>query len=566
MGGAMGQLIAPLFFRSTAPERRPFQLGLTVRRVEDYVPSAFHGESMEIVTGEQMRRIDRRAIDGHGIPGLQLMEAAGRGVALALIEDYPDARERGVVVLCGKGNNGGDGLVAARYLAQRGIRPRVLLLTTADGLRGDASHNHRAALKHGLEVREVPDEAAWHDAAAVLGESPVVVDAMLGTGIHGGARGLTRTLIQELNRRRSTVVAIDLPSGVNADTAEIEGAVVRAERTYTLCRPKLPLVLDPGATWAGAVRVIPIGIPDEAVREEPTVLEWVDRTTAARLLPPRAAASHKGNYGHLLAVAGSRGKSGAAVLLARGALRCGVGLMTLATPESTQDRVAVQQAEVMTEPLAETTDGTLATPAADVVLELLSGRDALAIGPGIGTDAETRDAVRTIVRGCHAPLVIDADGLNVLAGTTDIAPLPDRQRPVVLTPHPGEAARLLGSTTHEVQDDRRGSVSRLAQCSGAVVILKGHQTLVAHPDGRVAINASGNPGMASGGTGDVLTGVVGAWLARGLDGWDAARLAAFVHGDAGDRAAHDRGQEGMIASDLVDGLAASLLSLRGSVR
>jgi NAD(P)H-hydrate epimerase len=517
---------------------------------------------MEIVTGEQMRRIDRRTIEGLGIPGLQLMEAAGRGVAEALLHDFPDAERMGVVVLCGKGNNGGDGLVAARYLSRRNITPRILLLARADQLKGDAAHNLRRALEHGLEVEEVPDAAAWDLARSALKESCVVVDAILGTGVQGGARGLAATAIDEINRSRCPVAAVDVPSGIDADSAEVEGCAVHAERTYTLCRPKLPLVLDPGAAHAGIVRVIPIGIPDDAVQAENTQFEWIDSAAAAVLLPPRAAASHKGDYGHLLAVAGSPGKSGAAVLLARGALRCGVGLMTVATTTSAQERVAVQQAEIMTEPLAETADGTLAPAAADAALALVSRRDALALGPGLGTGPETVDAVRAIVRGCRAPMVIDADGLNALADTEGLFLPSDRSPRVVLTPHPGEAARLLGCSARDVQADRIEAARGLARAHRAIVVLKGHQTLVADPGGRVAVNSTGNPGMATGGTGDVLTGAVGAFLARKLGAWDAARLGVYLHGDAGDRAAGRLGEDGVIASDLIDELPAAVASLR----
>jgi NAD(P)H-hydrate epimerase len=521
---------------------------------------------MEIVSGEQMRSIDRRAIESLGIPGLQLMEAAGRGVADSLVADYPGSVGGCVAVLCGKGNNGGDGLVAARYLARHGIQPRVLLLASAGELRGDAARNLVAAREQGLEVREIPDEAAWSEARGVLDEVCVVLDAMLGTGVRGGARGLVATVIEDLNESTTPVVSVDLPSGIDADRVSIDGPTVRAERTYTLCRPKLPLLLDPAAAYAGSVRVVPIGIPVEALGEEDLSLEWIERTTARALMPHREAASHKGDHGHLLAVAGSRNKSGAAVLLARGALRAGVGLITVATTTSAQERVAVQQAEVMTEPLAETADGEMAAAAAPVALELLTRRDALALGPGLGTGDETREAVRAIVAGSTAPMVIDADGLHALATSPDALPLPERRRPVVLTPHPGEAARLLGIETTEVQTDRLAAARRLALTSAAVVVLKGHQSIVACPTGRIGISSAGNPGMATGGTGDVLTGVLGALLASGLSAWDSARLAVFVHADAGDRAARRLGQDGMIASDLIDELPAALAELRRADR
>jgi len=439
----------------------------------------------------------------------------------------------------------------------------VLLLAHGADLAGDAAHNLAAAREAGLEIRECPDDAAWSRARSALEGPCVVVDAILGTGVRGGARGLAATVIEDLNRGDAHVVAVDVPSGVDADRASLEGPAVRAERTYTLCRPKLPLTLDPAALAAGAVRVIPIGIPDEAVGEEDVKLEWIERTTAAGLLPERGPGSHKGRHGHLLAVAGSSAKSGAAVLLARGALRSGVGLITVATPLSAQPRVAVQQAEVMTEGLAETADGELAPEAAPVVLELLAGRDALALGPGLGGSDGAREAVRGILEAAATAIVVDADGLNAWAACAGARPLAVRSKQIVLTPHPGEAARLLGCATADVQADRLDAARRLARACGAVAVLKGRQSVVASPDGRVAINSTGNPGMATGGTGDVLTGAVGAFLAAGAPAWDAARLAVFVHGDAGDRAAARLGRDGMIASDLIDELPAALRALRG---
>ena len=513
---------------------------------------------MEILTGDQMRRIDRRAIDQLGIPGLQLMEAAGQGITDALLVDFPSAGAVGVLILCGKGNNGGDGLVVARHLARRGVVPQVLLMARGEELTGDAAVNLERAREAGIDVREIPDEAAWKTAAPALPGPRVIVDALLGTGVRGGARGVVATVIDAMNASGATICSVDLPSGIDADSTTVSGTAVRANRTYTLCRPKLALMLGPASRNAGAVQVIPIGIPDEALEAERPEMEWLDALAAATLLPRREPDTHKGSYGHLLAVAGSRGKSGAAVLLARGALRCGVGLMTVATPSSAQERVAVQQAEVMTEALAETGGGSLAASCPDAVLALASHRDALALGPGLGTDAETGEAIRGIVRGSTLPLVIDADGLNAFTPDSLQAP-PDARW--VLTPHPGEAARLLGIETAAVQADRLGSARALATTTGAVVVLKGHRSLMVSPDGRVSINSSGNPGMASGGTGDVLTGAVGAFLARGLDPWDAARLATFAHGDAGDRAARRLGVEGLIATDVIRELPAALARL-----
>jgi ADP-dependent NAD(P)H-hydrate dehydratase / NAD(P)H-hydrate epimerase len=518
---------------------------------------------MEILTGDQMRRVDRRAIDTLGIAGLLLMESAGRAVAEALVRDAPPAGRNGILVLCGKGNNGGDGLVAARWLARRGYRSRILLFARGDELSGDAAVNLSAARGSGLAVEEVPDRASWEAVRDVLARHPVVLDALLGTGIRGGARGLLAAVVTELNAAGAWVASVDLPSGLDTDRSTVEGPAVRASRTYTLCRPKPALVLEPAASFAGAWEVLPIGIPDEAVSEERPELEWLDRAAARALLPPRPRQGHKGTFGHLLAVAGSRGKSGAASLLARGALRSGVGLVTVACPASVQPLVARRQDEVMTEPLPETPSGALARTAAAKARKLLEGRDALALGPGLGLAPETR-AVVLALASAGAPAVIDADGLNALAlgGARVMGRLVRLGAPRVLTPHPGEAARLLGSTTKAVQADRLEAARSLARASGAVVTLKGHRTVVAAPDGRAALSASGNPGMGTAGTGDVLTGVVGAFLARGMSAWDSGRLAVWIHGDAGDRAAAELGEEALTAGDLLAQLPETFKALR----
>jgi NAD(P)H-hydrate epimerase len=518
---------------------------------------------MEVLTGEQMRNVDRRTIEGMGIAGLLLMESAGQGVAAALLEDYADDLSRGLLIICGKGNNGGDGFVVGRHLKRIGYSPRILLLARASEIRGDAAINLRAARASGLEIEEVTDEAAWKAARSAIDDRGLVLDAILGTGIKGGARGLAATVIQDLNASTALIVALDIPSGLDADSTDAPGVAVGAEHTYTLCRPKLPIVIGAAAEHAGSWSVIPIGIPDDSVRQEQTDIEWLDMTAARGLLFGRDLETHKGTYGHLLAVVGSRGKSGAAVLVGRAALRSGVGLMTVAVPEGSLQSVASQQAEIMTEPLAETSAGNLARTAAARARRLLDDRDALAIGPGLGTSKETRHVVLSLLERRTCAAVADADALNILAEEKKITPalLNARRFPIVITPHPGEAARLLRSTTAKIQADRLGAVRKLARRSGAIVVLKGHRTLVGTPDGRVSVNASGNPGMATAGTGDLLTGMIGAFLARGMEARDAARLAVFVHGDAGDRAASDLGQDGLIASDLLSRIPESMNAL-----
>ena len=518
---------------------------------------------MEIVTGSQMRRADERTIRDLGIPGLELMEAAGRGVAACMVEEIPALATRPVVIVCGKGNNGGDGLVAARYLAAAGVKARVLLLARVSDLRGDAATNFERARAGGIPVEEVADAAAWKGLGLSPGPDAVVVDAILGTGLTEAARGLGAVAIESMGEWPATVVAIDVPSGSDADSGALPGPVVRAHRTYTLARPKVALVVEPAASHAGPFRVVDIGIPAAAFAGEPFDLEWLDAEAVAALAPPRPPDSHKGLMGHLLIVAGSRGKSGAAVLAARAALRSGAGLVTAAVPKSIQGIVAAAQAEVMTEPLPESPAGAIARRASATARRLLDTRDALALGPGLGAEPGTRAAVLELLAKAGAPCVLDADGLNALARGKRPRGRPSRASGVlVLTPHPGEAARLLGTKSAAVQGDRLGSARRMAAERQAVVVLKGRRSVVARPDGRVAIVASGNPGMATGGTGDALTGVLGSLLARGLDAFDAARLGTYVHGAAGDLAAGRRGEDGLTAGDLIEALPEAWREIR----
>ena len=510
---------------------------------------------MEILTGAGMRRVDAHATSQYGIPSLTLMEAAGRAVAEALVEEIPGLDGRRVVMFCGKGNNGGDGLVAARHLRDLGVSARVVLLSQPEALKGDAAVNLERARGLGVAIDVCEEETTLVRITSDFDRDTIVVDALLGTGVSGGARGVIAAAIDAINLSPATIVAIDLPSGADADSGALPGLTVRAHRTLTLCRPKPCLVLEPAASHAGTFRVLPIGIPDEAVTSEPSELEWFDGHAAERLMPPRPADSHKGTMGHLLAVAGSRGKSGAAILAARAALRSGVGLVTVAVPASIQPIVAAAQAELMTEAIAESRHGALSGAAGPAVTKLLASRDALVIGPGLGTKPGTRLAILAILARRTVPTVLDADGLNAFAAA--LRPkkaLRAGRHPLIVTPHPGEAARLLGTTAASIQADRLGSAKRLAAATGAVVVLKGRRSVVAHPGGYAAFNATGNPGMATGGTGDALTGILGALLARGLSAFDAARLGTYVHGAAGDLAAARGGEDGLIAGDLIEAL------------
>jgi hydroxyethylthiazole kinase-like uncharacterized protein yjeF len=523
---------------------------------------------VEILTGEQMRRIDRRATEEHGIAGLALMDGAGTAVADALERDFPEALGSPLLVLCGKGNNGGDGLVAARVLASRGHAVEVWILSRGETLPPDAAASLAAARAAGVPIEEVRDEAGWWELAPRLAREAWVLDALLGTGVRGGARGLPASAIAALADRDARVISIDVPSGLDADTGRLDGPAVQARHTYTLARPKQCLVVEPAASRTRSFSVVDIGIPAQAIAAEGADLLWIDAEAARGLWPARDPRGHKGSFGHLLVVAGSRGKSGAAVLAARGALRAGAGLVTAAVPRSVQPLVAVQQAEIMSEGLDEDGDGALHPTAAGPAIALARARDAVAMGPGLGTAAGTGAFVRAFLARCEQPVVIDADALNVLApwDARDRVALRFEARATVLTPHPGEAARLLGTTVSGIEDDRIGAARHLAMVTGAIVVLKGRRTVVASPRGGASLNASGNAGMATGGTGDVLTGVLGALLARGLPALEAAMLAAYAHGDAGDRAAAQLGQDGMIAGDVVRHLPHALRALAGFER
>ena len=519
---------------------------------------------MEILTGEQMRAADRHAIDVLGIPSLDLMEAAGAGIADELLRRMPDLKTRTVTVVCGKGNNGGDGLVIARHLATAGVQVQAIVLAEPSALSEDALANFDRAREESLDLQCAADELGWERCLEKIPASALVVDALLGTGIRGAVRGLTGRAIQDLTRRGFDIVAVDLPSGLDADSHQVLGPAIAARATYTLCRPKPALIFEPAARLAGEWRAIPIGIPDELVTLQQSKMIWQDAASVRGLLPARALDAHKGRFGHVLVVAGSPGRAGAAVLSARGALRGGAGLVTVACPASIRAEIAVQQAEMMTEPLLESSEGWLSAGSAARVQDLLGQRDTLAIGPGLGTEAETAKAVRLLAVSARRGTVIDADGLNALAVDSEsLLALRDAAAPRILTPHPGEAARLLGVTTREIQADRLAAARNLAERSGAVVILKGNRTLIAKTNGAVAVNTSGNPGMATAGSGDVLTGLLAALLARGLEPYDAARLGVFLHGDAGDRAAHRLGQDAMTASDVLADLPAAFVALTG---
>jgi NAD(P)H-hydrate epimerase len=508
-----------------------------------------------------MRRADTHAIEDVGLPGVVLMENAGAAVARVVAERFPGARE--VVVLCGRGMNGGDGFVATRRL---GARAHALLLGRRGEVGGDASTHLRACERSQGRVSEVPDAEAWRAVSPLLERADVVVDAVLGTGLKQAPSGLPALAIEALRARAEAgrpIVAVDLPSGLPADGGALDWPAARADVTVTFAAPKRGHVLPPACHQVGELVVAEIGIPAAGLEAAGPTLFLLEAADVAGAFPLRGRGAHKGDFGHVLVVAGSIGKTGAAVLAATGALRSGAGLVTVATPAPCLPLVAAARPELMTEPLAVAGSGGLDPSGLALLVALARERDAVVLGPGLGQDEATRELVRGFLAACPVPLVIDADGLNALA-PLERGPLPAQGRPAptILTPHPGEAGRLLGTSSAAVQRDRPGAAARLAHESGAIVVLKGERTLVADPAGRASVVPFGNPGMATGGTGDVLAGVAGSLLAR-HGALLSATAAAFVHARAGDLAAARRGEEGMTAGDLAEALPEAIERVRG---
>jgi NAD(P)H-hydrate epimerase len=462
------------------------------------------------------------------------------------------------VVIAGKGNNGGDGFVVARLLRRRGVRCDVILLAHADDVRGDAAENLRRFIRGRGRVIEAPGPAAVAAVREALARSRVVIDAIFGTGLAAPITGAMAEVVALINASGLPVFAIDMPSGIDSDTGQASGIAIEAEATATFGFPKIGQLLYPGAGHVGRLTVVDIGIPPAAVAVVAPRTRLLTAEETAGRIPARGADAHKGDTGHLLVVAGGRGKCGAAVLVADAAMRGGAGLVTIAVPESERPTVAARVREAMTAGLAADSAGTVdaAITAADIAT-LLVGKTAVAVGPGLGTGAGARGVVALLVRDCTVPLVLDADALNCIAERP--ASLQARAGPTVLTPHPGEMARLLAISVAEVQRDRLLAARRLAKDTGAHIVLKGARTVIASPDGDVAINPTGNPGMASGGMGDALTGVIGAFVAQGFAAADAAALGAYVHGQAGDLAVLARGGEiGIVASDVIAQLPRSI--------
>ncbi|MCK4508619.1 MAG: NAD(P)H-hydrate dehydratase [Desulfuromonadales bacterium] len=504
---------------------------------------------MKVLTAAQMQEIDRRTIDEIGIPGVVLMENAGRGVAEEIVQRFSATDSPCALIMAGKGNNGGDGYVIARYLLNQGWDVKTLILAERDAIKGDAAVNLFALEKCGGQVDFILNAEALQSSLAAAGGLTVLVDAIFGTGLIKPAQGLYLQAIEWLNQQTFPVVAVDIPSGVDASTGRVPGVAVNASLTVTFAFAKVGLVSYPGAGLVGELVTVDIGIPEQISGQAAADCLFIDAEEASRLLPVRNQAGHKGTFGHLLVVAGSTGKCGAAVMAAESGLRGGAGLVTLACPQSVQPTIASRLAEVMTAPMLDV-NGETSLLALDALLTLTEGKQALAIGPGLGLAEETSELMRRLVQDSALPMIIDADGLNAFCGHTHLLNS-QAGRQAILTPHPGEMARLTGLSVAEIQADRFTVARDFAVRHRVVLVLKGARTLIASPDGKIHVNSTGHAGLASGGMGDVLTGLIGSFLAQGLTALDAATLGVYLHGLAADRLLASFGDAGLLATDVI---------------
>ncbi len=516
---------------------------------------------MRVLNTQQMREADRQTIEDIGLPSIVLMENAGRQVVAAMESAFEALPTMRIAVVCGRGNNGGDGFVVARALLDRGLSARVALIGESAALKGDARANFEILRALEVDVIEIADAGTWELHGADLLDVDLIIDALVGTGLTAPLSGLYQTVVEDINATAAPVVSIDLPSGLSADTPEAIGPAVDATLTVTLAAPKLSLVLPPGELLAGTLVIADIGIPASVVNgiDGPWV-ELLTKESMRSLVPPRAQQSHKGDYGHVLIVAGSPGKTGAAVLAALAALRSGAGRVTVAAPAGCVPLIVPHGPEFMTLALAEDEAGLVHPSAVEQVLAF--DADVIAVGPGLGRSEGVREFVRALVEQCPAPLVLDADAIVAFSGEPDRLLARDGVE-LILTPHPGEMAALIGLSVDEVQANRLAVARDFASTHRAHVILKGHRTVVATPEGQTFINLTGNPGMATAGSGDVLLGAVAAWTGQLMDAEAACQLGVYLHGLAGDLAEADEGEVALIAGDIVACLGDAVLELTG---
>ena len=503
---------------------------------------------MQLCTASEVMALDRYAIEQIGIPGAVLMENAGRFCSHWFADKFAASFPGPVLIVAGKGNNGGDGYVMARILSESGWQVTTLILGEKETISGDARVMLNIITQLGVSIRYIKDttalKASFVDIAPIL-----IVDAIFGTGLKSTVRGLQAAAISLINESSAAVFAVDIPSGVDGSSGRVCGVAVKADLTATFAHAKIGHGSYPGAAYVGDLEIVDIGIPVTGRQKFSSQVSLLDETDVQVLLPNRSIVGHKGTFGHLLVLAGSPGKTGAAALAGNAAARSGCGLVTVATSAAVHDIIEVKLTEAMSCSLADQ-GGLISLQAQGQIDQLLTDRQALAVGPGLGQSEQLAELLRLVLTTVIVPTVVDADGLNLLAGQLECLS-GCRGKELVLTPHPGEMARLTGLTVAEIEANRFEVARNFAAEYGVVILLKGPRTVIAAPNGRVNINSTGNEGLASGGSGDVLTGLIGGLLAQGLDSFSAATLGAWLHGRAAELVAADQGTAGMVASDLI---------------
>jgi hydroxyethylthiazole kinase-like uncharacterized protein yjeF len=517
---------------------------------------------MKVVTSQQMREIDRKSIEENKISGLALMENAGLRIFLSLKDIYTDLRLKKIIIFAGSGNNGGDGFVVARHLYDYGVKVKVFLLAPFHKIKDEAGENLYIIDKMGVELIEV-ETVKLEKIQKAIQNSDLIIDAILGTGLKGRVTDLKAEIINLINVANKEVVAIDVPSGLNADSGKIEGPCIKATHTITLALPKIGLLLFPGASFAGKVKIEDIGIPSYLLKSNKIKTNIITQAIVKSFLPFRATYSHKGSFGKVFILAGSVGMTGAAYLASEAAMRSGTGIVILGIPRSLNQIMEAKLTEVITFPLAETEKQSLGENAEEAILKLMKDFSVLGIGPGISRELETQRLVRKIIEKSNVPLVIDADAIFALSKETSI--LKKLKTPPVITPHPGEMAKLINKDIDYILDNQLDIAREIAQEFGIIVVLKGARTIVANKEGEAYINIGDNSGMATGGTGDVLTGIICSLIAQGADSFSAAIAGVYIHGLAGDLARDIKGERGMIAGDILSQLPQAFLSLEGAV-
>ncbi len=515
----------------------------------------------KVVTAKEMQNIDCITIERYGVAGTVLMERAGMAVASKINKNFPDKK---ILVLCGSGNNGGDGFVTARILHNQGRDVRLFLTSRPQALTGDAKINYTIACKFGVKI--YPLKAFFSFRVSAGSRHILIVDALLGTGLNKEVKPPISIVINRINRMRCPVVSIDIPSGISSDTGQIMGRAIKADHTISFGLPKRGHLLYPGAEHTGELSVKNIGFPVHLLTSDKIRVGLIEKEDVFQKMPERPRYSHKGTYGHVLLVAGSRGKTGAAFMAAKACLRTGAGLVTIGVPESLVNVFQARVTEEMILPLPDKGNGTLSKKADQLILGFTKKRaSVLAIGPGISTDEEISALLRLLITKAEVPIVIDADAINAIRGRTSM--LRKGKSLIILTPHPGEMAMLLSSkqltvTSKQIEQDRINTALSFSKKTKTCLVLKGVPTVIATPDGRAFINSTGNPGMATAGTGDVLAGMISAFLAQGLTHCDASILGVYIHGLLGDRMAEIKGRHSLIASDIINVLPSIIKKIK----